>query len=161
MTLQAKRAFIEEVALRLETTGFPRMWGRVFAALLVAEPPEQTADDLTDTLHASRGSISTATRALEQMNLIERISKTGVRKDYFRNKPGAWPELMRKRNEALTIMRDIAERGLELIDSDDPEVRLGLEEMRDFVAFFEQELPGFLERWKRRRQELAPSRPPQ
>jgi DNA-binding transcriptional regulator GbsR (MarR family) len=151
MTIEAKRAFVEEVAIAMEASGLPRMWGRVFGALLIADPPDQAADDLADTLQASKGSISTATRALEQMNLIERVSKTGIRKDFFRNKPGAWPELMQRRSEAVVVLKEIAERGLRVIESGDPEVRRGLEEMREYLEFFEEELPKFMQRWERRR----------
>ena len=52
--LKSKEAFIEEVSLALEQSGMQRMAGRVLAALLVAEPPEQTAEELADTLQASR-----------------------------------------------------------------------------------------------------------
>jgi DNA-binding transcriptional regulator GbsR (MarR family) len=136
------------MGLLMESFGLPRMWGRVFGALLVAEPSEQTAEELAATLQASRGSISTATRMLEQASLIERVSKPGERKDYFRNKPGAWFEATRRRAAAITLFREMAEKGLGLIQSDDPEVRRGLEEMRDYFAYWERAFPRLLEEWE-------------
>ena len=41
----------------------------------------------------------------------------------------------------LPAFRQMAERGLELMDHSDPEASRGLEEMRDFYAYLERELP--------------------
>jgi DNA-binding transcriptional regulator GbsR (MarR family) len=144
----AKAAYIEEMGLYMESFGLPRMWGRVFGALLLANPPEQTADELAATLKASRGSISTATRMLEQAGLIDRISKPGERKDYFRNRPGAWNEATKRRIAAMSRFREMAEKGLALLDADDPEVRRGLEEMRDYFAYWEREFPRLAANWE-------------
>ena len=140
--------YIEEMGIVMEGFGLPRMWGRVFGALLLADPPEQTADQLAQALQASRGSISTATRMLEQAGLIERLSKPGHRKDYFRNKPGAWQEINRRRMDGISALAELAERGLALVPSNDPEVRRGLEEMLHYMRFFEREYPKLLERWE-------------
>ena len=146
--MKSKEAFIEEVSLALEQSGMQRMAGRVLAALLVAEPPEQTAEELADTLQASRGSISGATRYLIQLGVAERVSKLGERRDYFRNKPGAWSRLIEREITQLRVIRELAEQGLGLLATDDPEAKRGLEEMRDFYKFAEREFPALLERWK-------------
>lgn len=143
--------YVEEVGVAMEALGLPRMWGRVFGALLVADPPEQTAEQLATALQASRGSISQATRFLEQSSLIERVRQPGARKDAFRNRPGAWSALLRRRLEGIDTLAALAERGLELLDRADPEVRRGLREMRDSMAFFAREYPRFVARWERAR----------
>lgn len=145
---KAKETYIEEVGLKFEQSGMTRMAGRVLGALLVADPAEQAADDLAETLKASRGSISTATRYLIQLGFIERVSKSGERRDFFRNKPHAWVEMTRRGLEELSQLRDLAERGLSVLESDNPDVRLGLEEMRDFYTFAEREFPKLFERWE-------------
>lgn len=144
---QLKEAYIEEVSLALEQSGMQRMAGRVLGALLVAEPAEQTAEALADTLQASRGSISGATRYLIQLGVIERVSKLGERRDYFRNKPGAWPQLMQREVRQLSVIRKLAEQGLGLLETEDADAKRGLEEMRDFYSFAEREFPALLERW--------------
>ena len=157
---KAKENYIEEVGMRLEQSGMTRMAGRVLGALLVADPAEQSADELADTLQASRGSISTATRYLIQLGFIERMSKPGERRDFFRNKPHAWVEMTRRGLKETRQLREMAERGLELLETDDPEVRLGLEEMRDFYAFAEREFPKVFDRWdalKVSEKELTPA----
>jgi DNA-binding transcriptional regulator GbsR (MarR family) len=140
--------FVEEVGLQFETVGFPRMAGRVFGWLLISDPPYQSPGELAEVLQASKGSISTMTRLLEQIGLIERISLPGQRRDYFRIKLNAWTELTRRRMAQITAFRQLAERGLEILQSDTPHLGQRLEEMRDVHAFFEQELPQMIQRWE-------------
>ena len=56
---------------------------------------------------------------------------------------------MRREMEALGGFRETAERGLELLDSEDPEARRSLEEMRDFYTYWEREMPTVLDRWEK------------
>ena len=47
----------------------------------------------------------------------------------------------------------LAEQGLELLADEPAERRERLQEMRDFYAFFEEELPVLLDRWEAERKE--------
>jgi len=132
----------------MERFGLPRMTGRVLGALLMANPPEQTAEALANTLQASRGSISGATRTLERMGFIDRVSKPGERRDYFRNRPNAWAEMTKQQTLGTRLFKEMAEKGLAIIGSDDPDVRLGLIEMREFYDFWERELPKVFHDWE-------------
>ena len=143
--------YVEDFGLLFEQFGQPRMVGRVLGMLLVSGLEEHSAGELAGLLRASRGSISSATRTLVQTGLVQRVSRPGERRDYFRVRPGAWNELMRERMAQVYAMREMAERGLSVLDSVDsgePEARRGLEEMRDFYAYWERELPAVLERWE-------------
>lgn len=146
--------FIEAVGLSFEGVSLPRMAGRVFGWLLISNPPHQSPAELADVLLASKGSISTMTRLLVQLSLIERISLPGQRRDYFRIKPNAWAELSKQRLAQITAFRQLAEQGLKLLEQDDPLSRQRLEEMRDMHAFWEQELPLMTQRWEQRQQSV-------
>jgi DNA-binding MarR family transcriptional regulator len=146
-----RERYVEEFGVLFGQFGLPRMVGRLLGALLVSDPPERTAEELAGVLRASRGSISSATRSLVQMGLVERQTKPGERRDYFRVKPGAWNELMHRELEALSTFRRMAERGLGLMDSGNPEAKRGLEEMRDLYAYWEKEFPAVLARWEKER----------
>lgn len=148
----AKQHFVEEVGLFFEQARLPRMAGRVLGWLLISNPPHQTLNELMEALGASKGSISTMTRLLIHLGLIERVSLPGQRRDCFRIKPGVWPLLVQQRMLQFTMLRRLAEQGLALLDSDEPPLRRRLEEMRDMYAFFEQELPVVLARWENERQ---------
>lgn len=152
-----KLAYIEEVGLVTEALGVPRMAGRILGALLVADPPEQTAEELSETLQASRGSISTMTRFLEDRGLIERVSRPGDRRTYYRNKPNAWFDVTKAEMKAITVLRQLADKGLEIIETDDPAVRLGLEEMQEFYLFWEREFPAVFAKWEEERQQRKKS----
>ena len=141
--------YVEEFGLLFEQFGLSRMLGRVLGVLMISDPPERSAEELAEELGASRGSISQTTRSLIQMSLVQRWSRPGERRDYFRIKPGAWHEIMRREMEALGGFREMAERGLDLLDSRDPAARRSLEEMRDFYAYWEKEMPAVLERWEK------------
>ncbi len=152
--------FIEESGILFEMVGLPRMAGRIFGWLLISNPPHQSPSELAEVLQASKGSISTITRLLMQLGLIERISLPGQRRDYFRVKPNSWTQLMHQRMAHVTAFRQLAERGLKLMSGTQPQLQERLEEMRDIHAFCEQELPLMLERWEqRRKQPSSPLRP--
>jgi DNA-binding transcriptional regulator GbsR (MarR family) len=144
---EAQQRYVEDFGLSFERFGLSRMLGRVLGVLLV-RPPERSAEELAGMLAASRGSISQATRSLVRMGLVQRLTKPGERRDYFCVRRGTWMELTRQQMAATTALREIAEKGLNLLDSDDPEARRGLQEMRDFYAFWENELAAARERWE-------------
>ncbi|QYJ16306.1 HTH-type transcriptional regulator MmpR5 [Rubrobacter xylanophilus DSM 9941] len=150
---EEKLAYIEEFGVFFERVGVSRMVGRVLGALLVAEPPEMTAGELAEVLRASRGSISTATRTLEQMGMVRRFTRPGERRDYFRVRSHAWEEMIRRQTGMVSDFVALAERGLELLDPGTPEARESLEEMRDFYAFWERQIERFMELWEQEKRE--------
>ncbi|HEY82714.1 MAG TPA: MarR family transcriptional regulator [Dehalococcoidia bacterium] len=144
-----EQKFVEEVGIVLEQTGLPRMAGRILGRLLISDPPHQSMKQLVTDLMASKGSVSTMTRLLIQIGLIERLSLPGVRGDYFRLRPDAWQHMIRRGLEdEIRMVRQLAERGLELLADKTPLARKWLEEMRDVYAFLEREFPTLLQRWE-------------
>ena len=154
------KQFVEDAGILYEEMGWPRMAGRIFGWLLLCQPPHQSAEELAKVVEASKGSISSMTRLLIQMGLVERMGIPGRRDTYYRIKPGSWSELMRSRMSHLTAIRELADRGLNLIASNDPESRRRLQELRDFHAFLEQEIPVLLDRYdQERKRGEEPARP--
>ncbi len=150
----AKKNFVEDMGRLFEQAGLPRMAGRILGRLLLAYPPHQSLDELAEALMASKGSISTTTRLLIQIGLIERFSLPGVRHDYFRIKPGAFQHAFKQSAEEIAQVRKLAERGLELLKGEPSQARQGLEEMHQMYVFFEREYPLLLERWEQEREKL-------
>ena len=147
-----KERYVEDFGLLWEQLGGqPRMVGRVFGALMIADPPEVSSKELRESLGASKGAVSQATRVLEQLGFIRRISRRGERGDYFRITPRVWDEMMRRDLESNRIFLQMAERGLDLLGSDEPGARRSLEQMREFYAYRDEELSGALERWQEKR----------
>ncbi|MBA2692106.1 MAG: MarR family transcriptional regulator [Rubrobacter sp.] len=149
---EERERYVEELAVYWGSFGMPKMQGRVLGALLVADPPEMTAERLAEVLRASRGSISSATRALIQMGIVERRTMPGERKDYFQSRTN-WAELMHQQIGMYAAFRKIAERGLEIMAGSPPESRLDLEEIRSLYSHLEREMPALIERWEKSREE--------
>ena len=149
--------FVEEVGITFEEMSLPRMAGRIIGWLFISDPPYQSSAELAEALMASKGSISTATRLLVQLNLIERFSLPGIRHDYFRIRPTGWHHLAKQRGDQIKTMRELCEHALELLEGKARDNREWLEEMHDMYAFFEREFPALVERWEKER-EVSKSR---
>ncbi len=145
-----EKNFVEEFGIVFEQTGLPRMAGRIFGWLLISDPPYQSSGELAEVLMASKGSISTTTRFLIQMGLVERFVIPGVRHDYFRLRPDALQRTIRHGLEdEIKMFRNLAEHGLELVRSGASIRRQWLEEMRNRYTFLEQEFPALMERYEK------------
>ena len=59
--------------------------------------------------------------------------------------------LGRAREQLDALNHEMAEKGLTIVGSDDPGVRLGLLEMREFFDFWERELPKVFRDWEAER----------
>jgi DNA-binding transcriptional regulator GbsR (MarR family) len=147
--MNEKLHYVEEYGVCLETSGLPRMAGRILGWLLICTPPYQTSDQVAEALNASKGTVSTMTRMLIQLGLIEKIGLPGERRDYFRIRTDLWEQLMTQQLSEIAQMRAMAERGLALMQEASLDERQRLSEMYDLYSFFEQELPGLLERYRR------------
>jgi hypothetical protein len=139
--------FVEEVGVMLELeAGTPRMVGRILGWLLICDPPEQSAGDLAQALHASKGSISTATRVLLRLGFIVRVRFPGERFDRFRAQPEAWEEFF-WRADQFGGARRIFRIGLDLLGDEPSERRTRLQEIDDLYAWWEQRLPVLREEY--------------
>ena len=114
---------------------------------MISDPPELSAEELARRLRASRGSISQATRTLVRIGMVRRLTRPGERRDYFRVDPDAWWKTTRQQMASIGEFQEMAAQGLGLLGSGDSEARRGLEEMRDFYDFWEEELHVALRRW--------------
>ena len=122
------------------------MAGRVLGVLLICDPPAQSLTDLSGILQASKSSISTMTRLLIEMSLIERAASPIPRQVYFQFKPGGWVVFLRQRLRLWASLHQIAEQGLELLREQEPALRERLQEAHDMFSLIEDELPALLER---------------
>jgi len=139
--------FVEELGMQFELeAGTPRMVGRVLGWLLACDPPEQSAGELAHTLQASKGSISTATRVLLRMGLVERLRVRGERFDRFRALPEAWDEFL-WRDEQFEAPRRVLRIGLEALAGEPPARRERLEQMDAIYAWWQRRLPQLREEY--------------
>ena len=69
--------FVEEMGQVLASYGMTPMAGRMWGWLMICEPAEQTAAEIAEALHASRGAISGTARLLANAGLIRRSTRRG------------------------------------------------------------------------------------
>jgi DNA-binding transcriptional regulator GbsR (MarR family) len=81
--------FIERYGLLSEEDGLPRTAGRMMALMIVEGGPFSFSG-LAQRLQVSRASVSTNTRLLEQLGMIERVTRPGERQDYFQLVADPW-----------------------------------------------------------------------
>lgn len=148
MPTQPELMFTEKVGLYFEQLTLPRMAGRIFGWLLISETPLVTMGELVEVLQASKSSISTMTRLLIQIELVELVGLPGQRHDFYRIRQDAWINSLKERLTQAQAFRQLAEQGLGLLAKSAPEQRQRLEEMHGMYAFLERELPLLIERWK-------------
>ncbi|MFH1474295.1 MAG: MarR family transcriptional regulator [Chloroflexota bacterium] len=146
-------AFVEQLGEHLYSRGMQRMPARMWAWLLICDPPEQTAEHLAGELHASRGAISGAARDLATVGLIRRGKRRGERREYFSAPPGSIRRLIIASAAVLAHGREIADEGLALLADRPPAARARLQEFRDAYAYYEREWPRVIERYLEERAE--------
>ena len=146
-------AFVEEMGQFLASLGMTPMAGRMWGWLLICEEPEQTAGDIAEALHASRGSISGTARLLATSGLIRRATKGGDRREYFSAPPEGLDLLLGNAAGIYRQMRGIAERGLAAIASRPPASKARLQEFHDVMEFVEREVPRVIAQYLRERSE--------
>ncbi len=141
-----EHSFVEQNGLFFESSGLPRMAGRILGWLFISDPQLQSLTEIAQALGASKASISTNTRLLASTGLIERTSKPGSRGAYFQITADGWTSLLEAKLRAVTHFKDLAAQGLVQLDYP-PERLERLREVHDFYAFFENEFPDLMARW--------------
>jgi len=155
---EARRQFIEDAGDILEEHGLPHMAGRVLGALMICVPPQMSMDELAKQLQASKGSISSATKMLLRLGIIEKISMPGHRRRYYRPRPNLWSDLFAQQMGHLKEHHALADQGLKVLAGESLDMKERLIEMQVFFDFVEKELPGFAQRWEEQRPQLLKKR---
>ncbi|HET8522588.1 MAG TPA: MarR family transcriptional regulator [Thermomicrobiales bacterium] len=145
----AEQAFIEAIGRYFERLGVARIGGRLFGLCLVYEEP-LSLDDIAELLMVSRASVSTNARAMTAAGLIEPHSLPGDRRDYYVCRADIWPRRLERSLAEPRAMRDLAEQGLNAIAPDNAPARERLEQMVEFMDFFEEEVKRVVDDWRHR-----------
>ena len=148
-TAELEQQFIEDVGIYCDQLGMPKMAGRIFARLLICDPRHQSQQELADYLQASKGSISTSSRMLIQLGIMERVCFPKDRNDYYRIKSNVWPEHFRSQMDRFIVFKKLIARGLDILKNSPKTKKDRLSEMWDFYCWLEEEVPRLFDRWEK------------
>jgi len=141
---EAVQQFVERMALICEREGMPRIAGRIFGYLMATDQT-LSLDDLAEQLQASKASVSTNARMLEQFGMIERVSVLGDRRDFYRVQDDPWEQMLRvaqgRWRDMVQLFSDAAQRLPE------PAGRGRAAQAEEFHTLLLRECDALIDRW--------------
>lgn len=143
---EAVRRYAEQFGNLLADTGWPRMAGRVFSAILASEDGRLTAAELAEQLQASPAAVSGAVNYLLQLRLATREREPGSRRDVYVIQDDSWYQTMMTEDQSLARWSVSLRKVLDASGEGTPahrRVRLSLA----FIDFISSEVKGLSERW--------------
>lgn len=148
--IDAGREIIEETGMLFENLGTTRMAGRILGYLMVNESTRISFDDLVRGLKASKSSISTNLKVLQQMNYLRAVSLPYDRKTYYTlNNNVSWTEHIRARSGAIGLFTRLFEKALQMrgnkADSSAEWLRMAMR----FYHFSERMVPVIMDAWEK------------
>ena len=145
-TTVAKRDFVERLAICAEEDGMPRIAGRLFAFLMVHDGA-YSLDELADALQASKASVSTNARLLEERGVLIRGSSPGDRRDFYQIAPAPWQNLIVNAQRKVQKFKDTVDDMLAVLSASEAGPRRRLREAALFYEFVIDDLRGLQTRW--------------
>lgn len=142
---------VEEIGIFFEKTGLTPMEARVFALLLLADPPAMEFFAIQEFLDASKSTISNALKRLMNEGRVDYITKPGDRKRYFRVSSKKWLEQIHQGFATLSPFVATMNEVIELRkNTDSPEFNRDLREIQDYFIFLEEEMRRIKAKWDQR-----------
>jgi DNA-binding transcriptional regulator GbsR (MarR family) len=139
--------FIEKMGLHYERTyGIPRIGGRILGVLMLSAEA-QTIEQLRAKVQVSHGSVSTNLRLLSVLGMVEKVTLSGERSDFYQFSTHAWQQVLLKRLESIEVLKTMAEQGLADLEPQGA-VRQRFEEMLAWVNIGHGKYLEFLEEWQ-------------
>lgn len=143
---------VEKLGVVFEKFDRTPMQGRVFAYLLLADPPYQSFDAIREFLNASKSAISNALSRLQAEGTVSYLTFSGDRKRYFKIDTKTWNNRLIDSAKNLTAFNDLLGEVLEFrADSKHQEFSNDLKELLDFQEFLSSEVEKAIVKWKDRK----------
>ena len=147
----ALEEFIEQMGMKTEAEGLSRAAGRLFAYLVVVGGP-CTAEELGAALSMSRGNVSMTTRLLASKGLVERITRPGEQRIYYRLPEDPYSNLMAGSLQRRLRLQEVVTRARSAVEREAADAPQGaLERLRVFESYYEtwtRSLEALLGEWR-------------
>ena len=145
-------AFVERMARVTAMEGFPHIGGRIFGLLLVSDR-DLCLDEIAARLAASKGSISSDARRLEQRGLLERVRRPGDRRDYYRVADDLFASTMEMRLARWKAFHDAVLEGRPCARGSSATVRRRFDELEAAFAALTAAATQVLAAWRKSRRD--------
>lgn len=145
-----EQEFVERLGLLTEADGLPRIAGRILGFLLLRDTP-QRATELAEGLSISHGSVSTNTRLLHQLTMIERVTVPGDRATYYQMATDPFRSLLAGQAERARRVHALVTESRRQVGPANPVADQRLREMARFYQLAIRATEDLLEAWEARR----------
>jgi len=146
--LEKRQEMVERMGVYFEQTGLTPMHGRVFAYLLLAEPPHKDFYDIQEFLKASKSAISTALKYLMEKKMVKYMTFSGDRRRYFQVDMEGWLNANKRAIQGVATMKTLVQEVLVArSDSKYLEFNEKLEKMVRFNEELRVALDTFITKW--------------
>jgi DNA-binding transcriptional regulator GbsR (MarR family) len=152
-----EQQFVERWSSVLAAEGLPPVAGRLWAWLLVSEPPDQTVEEIAHAIGASRGAISGAVRMLEPSGLIIRTKRRGDRREYWRTSPDAVVHSLEAKQRQTRPSLQALDAALEALADRSEESLARLREAQRLYVMLLEMFPTLIAQFRAERAALAPA----
>jgi len=147
---QKTKLLIEKIGVHSEKAGLTPAVGRIFAYLMIADPPEKSFEGIYQYLQMSKSAVSNGLNALLQHGLIDYITHTGDRKRYFHINTKGWMEQTKKQIEGQEQLQPLIKEVLKSRTNKYPEFNKSLEEIIAFHDFMREEIKIAIKKWEKK-----------
>jgi DNA-binding transcriptional regulator GbsR (MarR family) len=145
-TAAAKRDFVERLAVCSEEDGMPRIAGRLLAFLMVHDGA-YSLDELAEALQASKASVSTNARLLEERGVLLRGGSPGDRRDFYQIAPAPWQNVIVNARRKVQKFKETVDDTLQALPASETGPRRRLREAALFYEFVMDDLRELQSRW--------------
>ncbi|MFN7013381.1 MAG: GbsR/MarR family transcriptional regulator [Bacteroidia bacterium] len=147
---QKTKLLIEKIGVHSEKAGLTPAVGRIFAYLMIADPPEKSFEEIYQYLQMSKSAVSNGLNALLQHGLIDYITHMGDRKRYFHINTKGWMEQTKKQIEGQEQLQPLIKEVLKSRSNKYPEFNKALEEIIAFHDYMREEIKIAIKKWEKK-----------
>lgn len=123
--------FIDRMGLVAEGDGLSRIAGRIMGLIVVDGGP-LSFTQVAERLQISRASVSTNTRLLEHLGVIERVAQRGERQDFFQLSDAPYAKLLQGSAGRMEKARSVVEHAKKELAGSDSQAWRRLDELSGF-----------------------------
>lgn len=140
--LSPREQVIENFGQYFEQYKLPRILGRVYGLLLIADQPYLGLDQMVAELNVSKASVSTTARQLVGFMMIEKVTRPGDRRDYYRISSRAAVSYLQQTLRGTMGFANLIDGAAQLPDLQ-PEARAKVEKIQLVYTSLAQVLASF------------------